>query len=77
MVLREAAWVLGSGIVAGLIAAWWLGGIVASLLYGVQPGDIASLGIAVAVLTAAGTLAAWIPARRASRIDPIQALRAE
>ena len=77
MVLGEAGWLLGSGIVAGLIAAWWLGRIVRSLLYGVQPGDLASLGIAIVVLAAAGTLAAWIPARRASRIDPIQALRYE
>ena len=77
MVLREAGWVLGSGIVAGLIAAWWLGRIVRNLLYGVQPGDLASFGIAIAVLAAAGTLAAWIPARRASRTDPIQALRYE
>ena len=77
MVLREAGWLLGSGIVAGLIAAWWLGRIVRSLLYGVQPGDLASLGIAIGILAAAGTLAAWIPARRASRIDPIQALRYE
>jgi ABC-type antimicrobial peptide transport system permease subunit len=77
MVLREAGWVLGSGIVAGSIAAWWLGRIVRTRLYGVHPGDLASLGIAIAVLAAAGTLAAWIPARRASRIDPIQALRYE
>jgi predicted permease len=77
LVLREAAWVLASGIVAGLTAAWWLGRIVGSLLYGVQPGDLTSLGIAVGVLAIAGTLAAWIPARRASRIDPIQALRYE
>jgi predicted permease len=77
MVLREAGWVLACGIVAGLAAAWWLGRIVSSLLYGVQPDDLATLGIAVGVLAAAGTLAAWIPARRASRIDPIQALRCE
>lgn len=77
MVLREAGWVLGSGIAAGLIAAWWLGRIVSSLLYGVQPGDLASLAIAVVALSAAGAVAAWIPARRVARIDPIQALRCE
>jgi predicted permease len=77
MVLREAGWVLAFGIVAGLTAAWWLGRIVSNLLYGVQPGDLVSMGIAVGVLAVAGTLAAWIPARRASRIDPIQALRYE
>jgi predicted permease len=77
MVLREAGWVLSLGIVGGLVVAWRLGRIVSSLLYGVQPGDLASLGMAVGVLVAAGTLAAWIPARRASRIDPIRALRYE
>jgi predicted permease len=77
MVLNEAGWVLGFGIVAGLAAAWWLGRIIGNLLYGVEPGDLTSIGLAVAVLAAAGTLAAWIPARRASRIDPIQALRYE
>jgi ABC-type antimicrobial peptide transport system permease subunit len=77
MVLREAGWVLGWGIAAGVVAAWWLGRIVRNLLYGVEPGDLTSLVVAVAVLAAAGTLAAWIPARRAARIDPIQALRYE
>ena len=77
MVLREASWVLALGIVCGLTAAWWLGRIVSNLLYGVQPGDLASTAIAVGVLAAAGTLAAWIPARRASRIDPLVALRTE
>ena len=77
MVLREAGWVLASGIVAGLLAAWWLGRIVRGRLSGVHSGDLASVGLAIAVLAAAGTLAAWIPARRASRIDPVQALRYE
>ena len=77
MVLREAAWVLACGIAAGLAASWWLGRIVGNLLYGVEPGDLASMGIAVGVLAVAAALAAWIPARRASRIDPIQALRYE
>jgi predicted permease len=77
MVLREAGWVLAFGIVGGLLVAWRLARVVGNLLYGVQPGDLTSIGIAVGVLAAAGTLAAWIPARRASRIDPIQALRYE
>ncbi|MGH8636074.1 MAG: ABC transporter permease [Burkholderiales bacterium] len=77
MVLREAAWVLAFGIVGGLAAAWALGRVVSNLLYGVQPSDLASMGIAVGILAVAGALAAWIPARRASRIDPIQALRYE
>jgi predicted permease len=77
MVLGEAGRVLASGILSGVAVAWWLGRLVGSLLYGVEPGDLASTAIAVAVVAAAGALAAWVPARRASRIDPIQALRYE
>jgi predicted permease len=77
MVLREAGPVLALGIVGGLAAAWGFGRIVSNLLYGVEQADLASMGIGVGVLAAAGALAAWIPARRASRIDPIQALRCE
>jgi predicted permease len=77
LVLREASRVVTAGIVVGLLAAWALGRVVRSLLYGVEPGDLASIAIAVAVLAGAGALASWLPARRASRIDPIQALRYE
>jgi predicted permease len=77
LVLHEAGRVVTAGIVVGLLAAWALGRVVRSLLYGVEPGDLASIAIAVAVLAGAGALAAWLPARRASRIDPIQALRYE
>jgi predicted permease len=77
LVLREAGWVLGVGIAAGLGAAWALGRIAGSLLFGIEPTDLASAAVAVVVLAAAGALAAWIPARRASKVDPILALRYE
>ena len=77
LVLREAGWVLGLGIVAGLGSAWALGRVVSSLLFGIAPTDPASIAIAIVVLSSAAALAAWIPARRASRIDPIRALRYE
>ena len=77
LVMREAAWVLGAGIAAGLAAAWALSRVVGTLLYGVEPSDPASIAAAVLVLAGAGTLAAWIPARRASHVDPIRALRYE
>jgi ABC-type antimicrobial peptide transport system permease subunit len=76
-VMREAGGVVGAGIAGGLLSAWILGRVVSSLLYGVDAGDPVSAGIAVAVLTASGCLAAWLPARRASRVDPILALRDE
>jgi predicted permease len=77
LVLREAGWVLGVGIAAGLAAAWAAGRVVISLLFGVAPTDLMTTAIAIAVLIGAGTVAAWIPARRASRVDPIRALRYE
>jgi predicted permease len=77
MVLREAGLVLALGVAGGLAVAWRLGPVVASLLYGIEPADVASTALAVGVLMAAGFLAAWLPARRAARIDPIQALRSE
>ncbi len=77
LVLREAGWVLGLGIAAGLGSAWALGRVVSSLLFGINATDPASIAIAIVVLSSAAALAAWIPARRASRIDPIRALRYE
>jgi predicted lysophospholipase L1 biosynthesis ABC-type transport system permease subunit len=77
LVMREAGWLVGGGIAVGLAAAWALGRILTSLLYGVQPTDPVSTVVAVATLAAAGALAAWIPARSASRVDPIRALRYE
>lgn len=77
LVLREAGWVLGLGMAVGLGTAGLLGHVVTSLLFGIQPTDGASTAIAIAVLAAAGALAAWIPARRASKIDPLRALRYE
>jgi ABC-type antimicrobial peptide transport system permease subunit len=77
LVLREALRVIGLGLAAGLAAAWVLGRMIGHLLYGVEPGDPASAGVAVTVLVAVGVIAAWVPARRASRVDPIRALRYE
>ena len=77
LVLREAGWVLGLGTAVGLGAAWMLGRVVGTLLFGIRATDPASAAIAVAVLAAAGIAAAWIPARRAARVDPIRALRYE
>jgi predicted permease len=77
LVLREAAWVLGLGVVIGLGLLWPLGRVLNSLLFGISATDPASTATAIAVLLVAGTLGAWIPSRRASRIDPIRALRYE
>src|SRR5262249_41855823 len=77
MVLRGAARLTGVGLVAGLIAAAFATRSVASLLFGVTPADPAALAGATATLTAAAFLAAWLPARRASAVNPLEALRHE
>lgn len=75
LVLREAIWLVIAGVGVGLAAAWALGRIVKSMLFGIEPSDPVSAAIAVVALAAAALVAAWIPARRASRVDPTRALR--
>jgi ABC-type antimicrobial peptide transport system permease subunit len=61
----------------GLLGVVWCGHFLASMLPGVQPWDPVALGLTVAVLLPTALLAAWFPARRASAIDPYQALRTD
>ena len=77
LVMREVLLLLGLGLLAGVPAGIGLGRFVASQLYGIPGHDPWSAGTAVAVLLAVSTLAGFIPAHRASRIDPILALRYE
>ena len=77
MVLREVMAVAGVGLAIGLLVAWQTAHFVASFLYGIKPDDpFAMLGSAAALITAA-LLAGYAPAWRASRIDPMVALRHE
>jgi ABC-type antimicrobial peptide transport system permease subunit len=75
MVLRRTAWMVGSGIALGAALAAWAVTFTQSLLYGVEPRDPLTFAGAALVLLAVAVLAAWIPAHRASRIDPVQVLR--
>lgn len=63
------------GIIAGLIASYLVAKAISSLLYQTAPTDILSFVCTVLLLTAVALLASYLPARRASRIDPMQALR--
>jgi ABC-type antimicrobial peptide transport system permease subunit len=65
------------GIVAGFIGSLALGRLLTSLLYGLPARDPLTLGASVVLLTAVAAVACWLPARRASRVDPVTALRAE
>jgi putative ABC transport system permease protein len=77
MILRRAAWLTGIGVGSGLLLAFGLAHGVASLLYGVSPNDPAVFGSITAAIAGIALLASWLPARRASRIDPMVALRDE
>ena len=77
MVMRQSVAMVLAGVAAGLPMALWLSKLVASLLFGVQPGDAATLAAASLLLTAVAAVAAYLPARRAARIDPTVALRYE
>ncbi len=77
LVLRRAGLLAAGGLALGAGAASALTGIVASLLFGVAPHDAVSFAAALAILAVITLLAAAVPAWRASRVDPVVALRAE
>jgi predicted permease len=77
LILRGVGILLAIGISAGLAASLALGRLIASLLYGVKPNAPAELTGAVLVLTVVTAIAAYVPARRAARQDPMAALREE
>jgi predicted permease len=75
LVLRETLWLVGIGIVIGLGSALAATQWVKSLLFGLHPHDPLTIGVAVFVLLAVAAVAGYLPARRASRVDPMVALR--
>jgi ABC-type antimicrobial peptide transport system permease subunit len=77
MVVREALLLTTGGIVAGIAAASLLSGTLRALLYGVTPADRPTALMAAALMLVTGLLAAYLPSRRATHIDPTEALRAE
>jgi ABC-type antimicrobial peptide transport system permease subunit len=77
MILRRAGWLTGAGVCVGLVLAFALAHGVANLLYEVSPNDPAVFSAITGAVIAVALLASWLPARRASRIDPIVALRDE
>ena len=77
LVLREVAMLAGVGVVAGLVGAFYLTRRVESQLFGLSPNDPATLVGAVLLLLAVALLAGFVPARRATTIDPMVALRTE
>jgi ABC-type antimicrobial peptide transport system permease subunit len=68
---------LGLGVGVGLLASFAMTRVIANLLWEVSPRDPVTLGAAVVVVALAGMAACYFPARRATKVDPIVALRVE
>jgi putative ABC transport system permease protein len=77
LVLSRVSMLIGTGVAIGVLLSLWASTFVATLVYGVRPRDPAIVSGAVIVLIAVGTFAAWLPAWRASRMDPATTLRCE
>ena len=77
MIVRQSAIVALAGMAVGLAAAFAGSRFIASLLYGVSPRDPAVFATTALLLCGVALLACWFPARRAARISPLEALRAE
>jgi predicted lysophospholipase L1 biosynthesis ABC-type transport system permease subunit len=77
MILRGAVGMAAIGICLGVVIALALGRYVESQLYGIRGSDLLTLGGAAGVLVLVVLASGWLPARRASRVDPMLALRCE
>jgi predicted permease len=76
LVLGRVAWLVGAGVLLGAGVSLWAAKFIApALLFGLEPRDPLTFAIAISVLIIVGLVTAWLPARRASRIDPTEVLR--
>jgi ABC-type antimicrobial peptide transport system permease subunit len=75
--MEQAVWLLLVGAAAGSLLAYLSSRVLQTLLYGVSLHDPWTLGAVTVVLVSGGLAAAYFPARKAARVDPLQALRSE
>jgi ABC-type antimicrobial peptide transport system permease subunit len=77
LILGQGLRLAGLGLALGLVGALWLTRLLQSFLYEVSPFDLLSFAAVALVLAGIGILACWLPARRATLVNPIDALRSE
>jgi putative ABC transport system permease protein len=75
LVIRRVGVLILAGLAFGLAGSWWAARFIAPLLFQMEPRDPMTFSGTAAVLVAVGVLAAWVPARRAARLDPATVLR--
>jgi len=77
LILAEAAWLVGTGTAIGLVCSLGAARLLQSLLYGTKPSDASTFAAVAAILAICALIASMLPARRASSLNPVEALRAE
>jgi ABC-type antimicrobial peptide transport system permease subunit len=77
LVLRDCMAMAALGVLAGIVGTAWSASLLKTLLFNVSSGDVAAYSAAIGVILLATLVAGLIPAWRASRIDPVAALRSE
>jgi putative ABC transport system permease protein len=77
LVVRQAVILAGAGVAIGTIAAYFMSKMLTSLLFAIEPGDPLTFAAVAGVLMGVALIASYVPALRATRVDPIVALRAE
>jgi putative ABC transport system permease protein len=75
LVFERVGLLIAAGLTLGLAGSLWAARLVETLLFHLEPRDPVTFGGAAAVLVAVAVLAAWLPARRAARLDPLTVLR--
>jgi ABC-type antimicrobial peptide transport system permease subunit len=76
-IMRQGLELVVGGLAAGVICAWWQARLMQTLLYGVTSTDVPTFLAVALTLMLVGAAACYLPARRATRIDPMEALRHE
>ena len=77
MVMRRGMTLTAAGVFVGIVASLGLSELVRSQLFGVQPSDPLTMASVLALMTVVAAAAAYLPARRAARVDPVAALRSQ